>query len=569
MTHKITRSRHVALAAAVLLCTLSLGLQQVRAEPGTFRFAAIADTHIGNGQELARFRKFVCTIERSEGIDFLLVLGDLCAHAPELLPGIAEVMDHAKFVVYPLPGNHDDNYGRNPEWYARAFGRLFYSFEHKGWHFVMNWSQTPPNEWLAADFAQVPPETPVVFCQHYPPDRQSDQVQEPWRTVPARSNVKLALTGHLHNFGDHTVDGLRVLTLDNCGFGSQQAEGGHYYVFDAGTDGQLRFEAKSLAELKLLEPPDEAPTVTMRTLQSARALSGRAVFEGTASDDVGVQRVEYSTGFGLWKPAQGAERWSFALDTTALPDGHHIVLVRSIDVMGQGSLEPASTVCLVQNHAANDGRWLRFQQGVDGYDGCRDVTVRRHAETKSPTGTDGEMDDLETWLWAGGQREFSEFYIRFDLSRSDLPAGAKVERVRLVLFGTRQNNVDAEGRLCRYQVGTVRGLWDELMTFATRPPQPGWLAEENPTLTHALQGTWPYLGGRQVIRPPKPVVIDLTLLKDEVQRWLDDPKTNHGLVISPAFGRNYNMSAKSSRCSIVTLRPRLEIEMESPPDLSQ
>jgi len=565
MTHEITRTRHVALAAVMLLCTLSLGLHEVRAEPGSFRFAAIADTHIGNGAELAQFRKFVYTIGRDERIDFLLVLGDICAHAPELLPGIAEVMDHAKLVVYPLPGNHDDNYGRNPEWYARAFGRLFYSFEHKGWHFVMNWSQMPPTEWLTADLASVPPETPVVFCQHYPPDRQSDEVQQPWKTVLARSNVKLALAGHLHRFDDSAIDGLRVLTLDNCGFSPQQAESGRYYVFDAGSDGQLQFEAKSVAKLKLLDPPDQAPTITMRTPQSARALSGTAVFEGAASDDVGVQRVEYSVGFGLWRPAKGTERWSFALDTTALPDGHHIVSVRSIDVMGQSSPQQATTLCLVENHTPADGRWLRFQQGVDGYEGCRDVTVRRHAETKSPTGTDGQMDDLETWLWAGGQREFSEFYIRFDLSHSGLPAGAKIKRVRLVLFGSRQNNVDADGKLCRYQVGIVPQPWNQSMTFATRPSQPGWLAEEHPTPAPALQGIWPYLGGRQRIRPPKPVVIDLTPLSDEVQRWLDDPKSNHGLVFSPAFGRGYNMSAKSSRCPIATLRPRLEIEIGSPP----
>ena len=569
MTHKITRSRHVAFAAAVLLCTVSLGLQHVRAEAGSFRFAAIADTHIGNGAELAQFRKFVYTLEQNEQIDFLLVLGDLCAHAPELLPGIAEVIDHAKLVVYPLPGNHDDNYARNPEWYARAFGRLFYSFQHKGWHFVMNWSQAPPNEWLAADLAQVPAETPVVLCQHYPPSRQADQVQEPWKTVLTRPNVKLALAGHHHRFDDSAIDGLRVLTLANCGFAPQQAESGRYYIFDAGSGGQIRFKAKSLATLELLEPPDQAPRVTMGTPQSARALSGSAVFEGTASDDVRVQRVEYSIGFGLWQPAHGTERWSFTLDTTALRDGHHIVSVRSVDVMGQSSPQQATALCLVENHAPVEGRWLRLQQGVDGYDGCRDVTVRRHSGAKSPTGVDGEADDLETWLWAGGQREFSEFYIRLELSRSGLPAGAKVKRVRLVLFGSRQNSVDADGKLCRYQVGITREPWNESMTFATRPSQPGWLAEENPTPAPALQGSWPYLGGRQQIRPPRPVVVDLTPLKDEVQGWLDDPKTNHGLVISPAFGRDYNMSVKSSRCPIATLRPRLEIEMESPADLTK
>ncbi len=242
--------------------------------------------------------------------------------------------------------------------------------------------------------------------------------------------------------------------------------------------------------------------------------------------------------------------------------------VRAIDSAGQPSIAMGNVLVLVEN-ATPAGKYVfRFQQGRDGYQGCRDVTLRKIDKAKAATGEDGQTGDLECWLYktaSGDLREFNEFYIRFDLAKVGIPVGAKVKQATLTLYGSRQNQVDPAGRQCHYLVAALDEDWQPDMTFARRPGKPAWAAATRPQPSPAIQGSWPYLGGTQQIVPPKEVVIDLTPLKARVESWLRDPASNHGLVVSPGAGRNYNMSATGSTCLIVTLRPRLVIEIEEFP----
>jgi hypothetical protein len=236
-------------------------------------------------------------------------------------------------------------------------------------------------------------------------------------------------------------------------------------------------------------------------------------------------------------------------------------LKRSLSSPIGPAIELPQVICLVANRTDRQPNVFRFQQGVDGYEGCTDVTVRKHNDPKDPNGADGQNDDLECWLTGpGGKTEFSEFYIRFDLAKANIPTD-KIKSVRLVLFGSRQNGIDANGRRCEAMVSAMQEAWTPEMTFKTRPAGPAWLAEADPKVKPALRFAWPSLGGRQLLIPPQPVVIDLTDMKPQVQQWLKTPSSNHGLVFSPCAGGNYNMSAKSSRGDITTLRPRLEIEI--------
>ena len=560
-----TRPNHhqrclVTVLVPVLIATF-IGL--AHAQPQSFRFAAIADTHIANGDHLARFRQFVYTLGRQADVDFLLVLGDVCGHAPEMLPGIKNVIDHANLTVYPLPGNHDDNYAENAEWYRSVFGPMHYTFDHKGWHFVMNWSQSQPIAWLAKDLASVPPDRPVVFCQHYPPDPAADlTADQPWPTVLKYANVKLILSGHTHRFADRMLSHVRSLTLANFNLARSPQRPTHYYLFETTADGQVRLvDQKPLAKMKQLAPPDRAPLIAMDASARPPILRGSHTFAGSASDDNALATVEYSLDRGPWRKADGTTQWRLTLDTATLADGHHLLTVRATDAIGQFSLQHAETLLYVE-HTKPTGRWFRFQQGVNGYNGCRDVTIRKHHETKKSDGSDGRQDDLENWVWRQGQVEYSEFYIRFDLAKSDIPPNARIKTARLVLFGSRQNSFHATEPRARYAVGVPREPWSDMMTFKTRPAQPGWSGQAALQPKPAIEGAWPYLGGTQIIWPPQPVTIDLTPLRHVIQQWLAQPDTNHGVVISPIGDASYNMSAKSSDCPLVSLRPRLEIEIE-------
>ena len=541
---------------------VSMG-QAASAEEPAFRFAAIADTHIAHPLDMVRFRRFLYTL-RKEKPDFLLILGDACGHAPEYLPQIKNVCDTSGLKVHVIPGNHDDNYARNPEWFTRGFGPTHYSFDHKGYHFVMNWSQSQPIEWLKKDLAAVKADTPIVFCQHYPPGDKDAEEAEPWTTLRKHPNAKLILAGHRHRHREGKLGSIRSLVLGNCYFSPAVRRGGTVYFFDAYPGGKVQIRRRPLSQMKLLDPPDKLPSAAISAPGSGDVLKGVVTLRGTASDDSAVRAVEYSVDFGPWRKARGTGSWRSSLNTASLDDGHHLIRVRSTDSAGQISLNMPSLLCFVANRPAKTEGVYRFQQGVDGYTGCSDLTVRRQQHSKSPRGSDGRHIDLENWVWGSGRTEYFEFYIRFDLSRSGIPADATIKRVTLTLFGSRMNGVkSAEDDRCRYAVAVLKDKWGPKMTFKTRPAYPGWTGGGEPHPKPDLVGRWPYLGGRQIVVPPRRIDVGLTDLKRHVARWIKDPSTNHGLVFAP-YGPQYNFSAQSSRAAVATLRPRLAIEVERP-----
>jgi len=562
MRRRRTVARTLAVLVLAFLPAVGSGSAPSAGEKPLFRFAAVADTHLAHARNLAGFRSFMYTIKKLD-VDFVLHLGDICGHAPSYLPRMKGIVDLSGLKLHPVSGNHDDNYARNPKWYSEVFGRMYYSFDHKGYHFVMNWSQSQPVEWIRKDLAAVPKGTPIIFCQHYPPRDDSEKTRsgEPWATVLKHANVKLIIAGHRHRHAEGKLGHVRSVVLDRCSF-SPWRKRGSYYIGRAYPGGRVELERKGLARLKLLEPPDSPPKVAVTEPASGRILRGAATFRGTAADDKRVRKVQCSVDFGPWRDGRGSTKWSTKLDTTRLKDGHHFFRFRAIDSASQASLALAGVLCMVENRPPTGGNVFRFQQGVAGYDGCADATVRRHADRKNADGSDGDVTDLENWVLRGGEGEFSEFYIRFDLSKAKIPRGAEVKRVTLRLYGNRQNGVKSDEDPTFYVAGVMRREWGSKMTFKTRPPSPGWFVGKDPRPKPDIKGKWPYLGGRQTVYPPKPIDVDLTALKAHVRRWLADPKSNHGLVFSPAFGsKDYNISFQSSRCGVATLRPRLEIEI--------
>src|SRR5580658_2598251 len=137
--------------------------------------------------------------------------------------------------VYHTVGNHDviglnqrspiepgdPYYGK--KLYEDNFGKLYYSFDYKGWHFVVLDSigieyykiftshfDGAQLAWLEADLAAVAPTTPVVVVTHVPiasmlASFSSEDGRGPIaanayavHSILAKHNVKLVLQGHLH-----------------------------------------------------------------------------------------------------------------------------------------------------------------------------------------------------------------------------------------------------------------------------------------------------------------------------------------------------------------------------------
>lgn len=75
----------------------------------------------------------------------------------------------------------------------------------------------------------------------------------------------------------------------------------------------------------------QKPTVTLDSPESSSEISGTITVRGTASDDVGVRKVEVVIGDGSWMPAKGTEAWTFEIDTRTLKRGGCEIGARAFD----------------------------------------------------------------------------------------------------------------------------------------------------------------------------------------------------------------------------------------------
>ncbi len=530
------------------------------AEPPAFCFAAIADPHIEKIETAENLRRFLFTMQ-GQDVDFLVILGDICSYKPDLLEQVGRIIERSPLKVYPVPGNKDNDYGKHPEWYTAALGPSYSAFDHKGWRFILyDTFDPPPAEWLERQLGPPDARTPVLFCAHAPPDPRALTNREPYSELGQDPDVKAALMGHWHRRTTGHFGTLTFEVLKDCFLRGKESPG-TYYIISCFASGRINIRECSVADLKLAEPPDAVPTVAIRMPPDGQVLRNRTTFRGTAADDKGVRELEYSIDWGAWQVAHGTGDWNFALDTRSLTDGNHLFRMRAIDTAGQASTRLAQVIETTDNYQASD-RIFRFRQGRDGYTGCRDATVRRSNARPAQDGAHSPTD-LHCCFAKKGQDQFCEFYIRFDLAGSRIPADARIRRVSLTLYSNRQEGVDSDGRLCRYFVGLPQQDWDSSMTFQTRPADPGWTGEPKPD--PAMTGTWPGLPWWYLDTLPQPVVIGLTPIKDTVRRWLREPAGNRGLVFSPGAGPGYSMSARGSRCSDWRFRPMLEIELDAGP----
>src|SRR5205085_4495610 len=159
------------------------------AAPEDFFFVQLSDTHWGfkddkiNPDGPATLNKVVAAINGlSRQPDFIAFTGDMTHTSDdtkERRRRMAEVRDmvgglKVKDIRF-VPGDHDAQKDRG-EAYQEFFGKLNYTFDHKGYHFVVLDNTSDPDQklgeaqiaWLAADLKQLKPETAVVVLTHRP-----------------------------------------------------------------------------------------------------------------------------------------------------------------------------------------------------------------------------------------------------------------------------------------------------------------------------------------------------------------------------------------------------------------
>lgn len=150
------------------------------------------------------------------------------------MPVYYTIGNHELYGIYQEGMNHSETTDYKYGMFERHFGKTYYSFNHKGWHFiVLNSLEVQENryiglipdeqmEWLRKDLMEVGPEMPVIVTTHIPlvsVQRQVLALSDP-ETVPNEQwiynrkeildlfsgyNVKMVLQGHLHFTEDNYV----------------------------------------------------------------------------------------------------------------------------------------------------------------------------------------------------------------------------------------------------------------------------------------------------------------------------------------------------------------------------
>ncbi|MFC1537422.1 tetratricopeptide repeat protein [Gemmatimonadota bacterium] len=294
-----------------------------------FTFLVVADTHIDAANDLEYWQLVLQAIETRDA-DFLLVLGDVVFNLPEYLDLVKDIADRSGIEVFFLPGNHDDNYGENPEYWTGVFPSLHYSFKHKGVTFILNWSQSPEEstKWLSSYLDSLPEGSPLVYCQHYNPQRSWFDPKNPFPILLERQvDIILTLHGHHHNRLSEQSGEIRSETLS------------HGFMHPV-TNGKL-YEARYLGGKELIlsemplswfiSPPRETVSSDLQIKQSSNYLLVNDSIAPTIDVSLGESsgRIAWRIDRQPWQSVENKDLFTIDLSGSEMPPGHNMLIIKS------------------------------------------------------------------------------------------------------------------------------------------------------------------------------------------------------------------------------------------------
>lgn len=231
-----------------LLATLSAQAQE------KFTFAFMTDIHMNANpktRSLEGFKRAIQHVERTLA-DFVLTGGDNVdvdgmktdrkADAIGLYQNYMDLISGSALKWYFTIGNHDRYWGDGGEGgaYGEAlfksfFGETYYTFDHKGWRFiVLNSTEVCEGkycisdaqyQWLETILSETPVDQPIVISTHVPflslyypvlegryTDADTFVNQKEIFDMFGGHNLKLVLQGHQHLYEEIKVKGVQFIT---------------------------------------------------------------------------------------------------------------------------------------------------------------------------------------------------------------------------------------------------------------------------------------------------------------------------------------------------------------------
>jgi hypothetical protein len=216
--------------------------------PAPFTVFQLSDTHVGWDGTLGT-QAFERAVDVVNGLahapDLVLFTGDL-THDTEAPGEHAARMQRFREIagrlkgpkVYHVPGEHDAGLDAG-ELYRSVFGPTFYSFDHKGFHFIAldNVSRAKPEigaeqrAWLTKDLARFPKTAPIVVFTHRPlfdlrPDWEwfTSDGDEVLNLLSPFENVTV-LYGHIHREHEQTIGHAKLYAARSLCFAFPDPQG--------------------------------------------------------------------------------------------------------------------------------------------------------------------------------------------------------------------------------------------------------------------------------------------------------------------------------------------------------
>lgn len=246
-----------------------------------FQFAFITDIHVE--PERNATEGLLAAIDTINIInpDFVITGGDLImdalgqswSRADSLYKLYIKTSQHFKMTVYNTIGNHEI-YGiyhrskadrSHPEFGEKMFtnrlGKSYYSFNHKGWHFMIinsieeaetgnaykGYVDSAQMEWIKKDLETVDPERPIIISTHIPmattfynvtdnplyAKKPGDVIVNTPEVLKLFEghNLKLVLQGHMHILEEIKIRGITFVTAGAISAGWWK---GPYYGIEEG-----------------------------------------------------------------------------------------------------------------------------------------------------------------------------------------------------------------------------------------------------------------------------------------------------------------------------------------------
>ena len=208
-----------------MICLFPFGVQ---AQSVNFRFAHLTDLHFSpnNPNPTEDLLRSVAQINATEGIDFVLVTGDITEEGDrKSMEKVKSCLDLLKVKYYVALGNHETKWSDSG---CTAFGEIFgserFEFEYKGFLFLgfnsgplmrMAYGHVVPQDirWMTETMEKAGKDKPVILVTHYPlRDGDVDNWYEVTDAVRPY-NVRMFIGGHYHANMNLRYDGIPDTSL--------------------------------------------------------------------------------------------------------------------------------------------------------------------------------------------------------------------------------------------------------------------------------------------------------------------------------------------------------------------